>query len=512
MITDVSLWFASNNVGSYTTIFEIDNENKDEEFLCPVCCSKVIPKGIKEDSLVSAHFAHMDASKCTAESIIHWCYKNNFLLKDTHFQIINREDNKAIDYICDKIYIEKQQKKNGLIYKPDVTVITTTGETIFFEMNYKNKKRVENYINTWLEFNCTVVEVDIKTLLQLNNDKNVFEFKPIFHNGKCYGKVSIKKKAYDNILNLKQKVYQKRSNIAKDFVNRLDWFWRDIANYKMNNIGIDTLCYSLDYLLSNTDEEDKDLIFDIVEKFKCNNVLEDYEEYKENIITSYLDELFANKGIPKWYTYNIYADYNNPHVTISGKQSYSIYQNFNLYNSTTDELILNIKSYMNDNYENVYDNYIDLNGRYKYSKYLGEDTIYLSIAYLNHVNSNQSEFWRKLDRYDFIKAIDRIKNVKLKIEQYILEMNQSMKENKDKTISKLNKCLEYSNSEIDKEISNILYPISCVIKDSNNRNTYIVLNPDFTKNSNGRTERWLINDFIDILHSIGIYNIVNHKI
>ena len=42
-------------------------------------------------------------------------------------------------------------------------------------MNYKNKKRVEDYINIWLEFNCTVVEIDIKTLLQLNSDKNIFE-------------------------------------------------------------------------------------------------------------------------------------------------------------------------------------------------------------------------------------------------------------------------------------------------------------------------------------------------
>ena len=74
-INEVKLWFARNQKDEIITINEA---NKNNEYHCALCGSQVIPKAL-ESIQVQPHFAHIDASKCTSEHMIHWWFKNKLL-------------------------------------------------------------------------------------------------------------------------------------------------------------------------------------------------------------------------------------------------------------------------------------------------------------------------------------------------------------------------------------------------------------------------------------------------
>lgn len=509
MLTDVALWFARNKDNKYSTIFEIDDNNKDQTYTCPVCLSKVIPKGIKESSQVSSHFAHLDASKCNAESLIHWCYKNNFLIVGGEFGIIDRETGHTTSYVCKSIAIEKQISKDGLNYRPDVTVETATGETIFFEMNYRNRKKTEDYINVWLALNCTVIEVDIKALLQLNSNGDIFLFNPIFDKGKCYGRVSKNKRANDNIIHLKESVYKKRSDIAKDFVNNLDWFWRDLANYKLNKCGIDVLHLSLDYLIQNIDDEDdRRLLFEIIGKFKCNQILETYNDYKWQIIEPIIKGIFERISFSNWYSFSLGTTCRTgleddvPRVQILGKgRHYPKCFDFDKY--SVEDIVQNVENYIAEDYKSLIFEYMTSHSSYKFPQYFDDKEIHLSVSY--HQNGIY------LARYDFVYNTQRLKELKSKVEKYKANQNYLVLEKGYTTARKINKEIKYTDEQLNCELYKALYPIIYIVNHSKDKEISIRLNPDFTKDENGRTRRWIIKDFIEELELLNIENIANDK-
>ena len=194
MNTEVVLWFARNSKGNIKIINEVKN-NKDTYF-CPLCNSEVIPKAIKNDAKVAPHFAHIDKSKCTSESMIHWWFKNKFLESGDSFIV---KTDKEYKYICKEILIEQIYKTKFGEYNPDITIITETGETIYFEMNYTNKKKLEDYLDKWSDLGNIVVEVDIKSLMQANYGENTYVFKALFYQGKCLNMNKTDKQYYEII-------------------------------------------------------------------------------------------------------------------------------------------------------------------------------------------------------------------------------------------------------------------------------------------------------------------------
>ena len=504
----MALWFAKENDNDYVTIFDIDNDNKHKEYICPVCSSKVIPKCIKEDRQKSPHFAHRDASKCNTESLIHWCYKNNFLVSGGEFKIEDRENKIFHTYVCAEVLVEQQYKVGDKIYKPDVTVITTSGETIYFEMNYKNKKKIEDYVSIWLELNKTVVEIDVKNLLQLNQNVNVFSFKPIFFNGKCYGKTSKKSKVLEDIIQLKENVYIKKSNaIARKFVKNFDWLWRDIANYKLNKTNIEDLFYSLDYLVDKSDEEEFELIEDILTKSKCSNVLKNYFEYKQKIVEKFMLELFDNTDISNWYKFGI--NNNCVNITTVDKNSYdNKYFHFN--ELSVDLMMENINKYVSDRsiLESFIKKYIERNIKFKYPTLSEDKRVYLSVD--NRDYNKQYGKYKNLSRFNFIQAIEKLEIIRDKIDIVLEKKIEALMQNVDKykTFRYIRTIAE--NKDINKEIERVLYPLLYTINNTESEVVNIILNAHFTKDNDGRTRRWLIEDFLKILNDFGM-KIKNHN-
>lgn len=100
---NVKLWFAKTKNETIITIDEINEENKHNSYSCPVCGSKLKPKALKS-KIMTYHFAHVDASKCNSETMIHWWFKHKFIEKGDQFTVISDEER---TYVCKNILVEK---------------------------------------------------------------------------------------------------------------------------------------------------------------------------------------------------------------------------------------------------------------------------------------------------------------------------------------------------------------------------------------------------------------------
>jgi hypothetical protein len=286
---DVQLFWAKDENNDIAIIYDLQEQDRYKKYSCPICGSEVKPvaiEGMTKDgkvAQVTGHFSHFDASKCSSESAIHYWFKNKMLINGDSFIIKTDTDN---EYKCKDVLIEQSYSTEYGVYIPDITVLTECGQTIYFEMNYTNKKKVADYLDKWLELKNPVVEVDLKMLSNAMFNKTQYEFKPLFYEGKCF---NTKKSDpyYDTVGQHKEKLYRNYT-ISEDIKNRLkklDWFWLETINYKKGETNIEQLIDYIDY----ADQEDRELLFLILSKKRCLPIYEDYINYKV--------ELFEKLGL-----------------------------------------------------------------------------------------------------------------------------------------------------------------------------------------------------------------------
>lgn len=287
----MNLWFAKNQYDNLVTIDDINDENKKNTYSCPMCSSSVIPKATKSIK-VTPYFAHVDVSKCNSETMIHFWFKNKFLERGNSFTVIS---DKERHYICKEVLVEESYEAADKIYRPDVTVLTECGNIIYFEMDYSNKKKIEDYLDIWLDLKNIVVEVDIKKLM--DKDK-VPTFKALFYEGKCF---NTKKNDlyYNTIGKYKEEKFKCGTwdNELKERIKRLDWFWNDVIKYKKGEVNIEQIVNLLD---SIEDKSEKELIHVILNKPKCIDIIKDCIEYK----TDKEYDLIISKISKKYDQYN----------------------------------------------------------------------------------------------------------------------------------------------------------------------------------------------------------------
>ncbi|MDD4778985.1 MAG: hypothetical protein PHT02_00080 [Tissierellia bacterium] len=263
---NVTLWFAKDNNDKIITIDEINDNNKNDTYLCPMCGSNLIPKATKSKK-VSSHFAHIDASKCNSETMIHWWFKNKFLIEGDKFVV---KSDLEREYVCKEVLIEQSINVRDKVYRPDVIILTECGKTIYFEMDYTNKKKLEDYIDMWLELKNIVVEVDIKQLMLKNR---VPVFKALFYNSKCF--INKEDINYYNRVNKYKNEFETKDNYEfyKSDLEKLNWIWTDIKKYKNSEINIYELIELIQEIETN---ECRKILLDLLKKLKCNNIIDDY--------------------------------------------------------------------------------------------------------------------------------------------------------------------------------------------------------------------------------------------
>lgn len=291
MNNDVQLWFANNERNEIKIINEVSKED-GHTYTCPLCNSEL---SLKQGSINQWHFAHVDKSKCSSESMYHFWIKNKLIQKGDKFKI---ESDITSEYVCKDILVEESFKlSNGKEYRPDLTIVTDTDEIIYFEMNYSNVKKLEDYLDIWIELGNIVVEVDVKTLINTQNDRLPM-FKAKYYNGKCFNVKRTNSTYYNIIGKYKESLIQQGlyKNNEKN-IKQLDWFWKDIARYKQGEVNIQ---YMVDLIDNIIGDEEKQVIKKILNKPTCSKLNGDYIKFK-------LSKIY-NKLLSMLHENNIYND------------------------------------------------------------------------------------------------------------------------------------------------------------------------------------------------------------
>lgn len=290
-LNNVALWFSKDEEGSLVTIDKLKKDYSGK-YHCPLCGSEVIPKAINSDC-ISAHFAHIDKSKCCGETIVHWWVKNELIKNGDEFTIYTDKVNK---FICNSIEIEKVYVTKNGCYKPDITIVSECGKIIFVEINVSNKKNTNQYWDMWKELNNMVVEFNVRDVI---NEGNVVKinnnFKAIYYEGKVFiDKDDLDYKKYKSSIT---------SNLGEEFIgslNNVDWFIDDIYKYNKGIIDINELEAGYDEAVHLGEK--------VVEKMyknnRCSNALKEIISYRDNMLVDIKNEISNEFKIETWCSNN----------------------------------------------------------------------------------------------------------------------------------------------------------------------------------------------------------------
>jgi len=251
-----------NKDGEYIHIRKANNE---DEYKCPCCGAKIKARAMESDK-VQPHFYHSEGSECNKENIAHWIYKNWLFNSGCKF-IINK-DGINEEYQVNSIDIEKLYNTKFGVYKPDITVTTSCGKIIYFEINYSNKKDVDDYFCKWNELGNDVVEVNVRELINADLNHSTPTFSVIYSDGDYLKKYE--KKSRDDIYRNTIKVY-KEAVAESDYENckrrfeQLDWFWIILQKYKLMKISEDEVLTHY----SQLNLEDMTFCYLIAKRLKC---------------------------------------------------------------------------------------------------------------------------------------------------------------------------------------------------------------------------------------------------
>ncbi|MFJ3388782.1 hypothetical protein [Lysinibacillus sp. NPDC086135] len=284
---NVNLWFARDNHGEITTILNSNNENT---YTCPICNSEVIPKAL-ESKQITPHFAHIDRNKCSNESMLHFWFKHKFIEQGDTFTITADEKH---TYTCNDFKTEVTYQLDSGTYRPDIVVETECGNEVMFEMANTNKKKVQDYIDRWIELDKIVVEVDIPSL---TNETKIKEFKALYYKGKCFN-FNKRDGGYYNVIGKLKEEMMSNSEYDIEIARKLNWFWDEICKYENNEI------ISLDemYLFLETmNQKEFVIIKQALNKRKSNEIIKGYvdklnkklkEEQRKKV--KYIEDSFLN--------------------------------------------------------------------------------------------------------------------------------------------------------------------------------------------------------------------------
>ena len=264
---NINLWFAKNENGEIVTIDKIDKDYEGK-YYCPLCGSEVIPKATSS-KMVTPHFAHIDRSRCSGESIVHYWTKNELVKKDDVIEIIADETRQVM---IKDIEFEKSYDTPYGIYRPDITLTTYKNETVFVEVNYTNKKKAENYYLKWKHLKNIVLEFNVKNIYS-EKDNSIFisnSFEAIYYDGLEF-LIDKEDNEYTS--------YVKSLKVDSNKINELEWFIDDIYKYNNQLITIDEFTESVLSIIGEVKNED--FIIDVYKSRKCQNSIMGAIQYIE---------------------------------------------------------------------------------------------------------------------------------------------------------------------------------------------------------------------------------------
>ena len=273
----------------FANLIHVQKANKDNNYLCP-CCGGIVKPRALDSTKEQSHYYHV-TGKCTKESQLHFFCKNWLFKNGSQFYI---EDEL---YTVQSIEVEKQYDTEFGKYIPDITVHTTFGKDIFFEMFFSNRKTGDDYFCKWYELGNDVVEIDIKEYMFKINEDMIPKFKYLYHDGICYSKSYIKRDTYaSTIAKVKRNLSRQEILNYKIRIAKLDSFWQLIVK---NESKEDIL-----KAVSEMIYDDMVLCYSIIKRKHCVSYLKD--EVKNLINQKVISEVRKKIDLP--YDGNVYFD------------------------------------------------------------------------------------------------------------------------------------------------------------------------------------------------------------
>ena len=391
---NINLWFANDKDNKTIFAKDLTPEIKHNKYTCPICGGLVRPKTGEK---MSWHYAHINAEDCNSETIVHWFVKHELLKVGDNFKVNINEEIK--EYECKEIIKEKEYNTQYGIYKPDLTVVTTTNEVIYIEIANTNKKKIKDFIDMWKELGNTVIEFKVREVLDGNK---IDIFNSIWYVGKEYNE---QLKELRQVCNKEKEKYE----FTKEQVEQIDWLIDDICKYNNGLIEIDELS---DEIQCIENEKQRQLVCNIVRNKKCGTVLEDYVEYNENRIINLSERFDVLVEIPNRIYDRIYGYYKttvklyNKNIKLKKDiiDTYKYLNNLNysliLINTLNIENIINLDSIICGKIVNLQYNTFDSIENNIYS--------YVDDYYKNEKIKKLKE---KIKRYLALKLVNKFKNI-----------------------------------------------------------------------------------------------------
>lgn len=272
-LNNVSLPFALDKKGNYIYIKDADRETK---YYCPCCNKEVNTIAINDDIdyIMPPHYRHYPNQSCSGESLAHWVYKMWLFDKGSQFYVSNGL--KKDLHIVKSINIENTYTTDYGGYRPDLTITTTYDKIFYFELNFSNPKRSNDYFCKWSQLNNDVIEVDVKKLLKESLNNKIPTFRLIYSEGICFDDKYNKRDTFAGIAN---KLHIRKEEIKRqDMLNykiiweKLDWFFDSIKMYKAMKSTMDDVLNSF----RDVPFEEKEYCFEIIRKITCINNNDDF--------------------------------------------------------------------------------------------------------------------------------------------------------------------------------------------------------------------------------------------
>lgn len=242
----------------FANLIHVNKAEKEKDYYCP-CCGGIVKPRALESTKEQSHYYHI-TGKCTKESQLHFFCKNWLFGKGSKFYINNNL------FEVDSVDIEKTWVTEFGDYRPDVTVYTTSGNVIYFEMFFSNRKSGDDYFCKWDALKNDVVEINIKEYMVKTDKYTIPVFKYLYHDGICYSKVYEKKDLYaTTIAKIKQELTRQKVLNYKARIEQLDWFWQKTRN---NESKEEILAIVL-----NMEYEDMVSCYEIIKRKHCMSYL-----------------------------------------------------------------------------------------------------------------------------------------------------------------------------------------------------------------------------------------------
>ena len=458
----------------FANLIHVKKANKDNNYFCPCCGGNVKPRAL-DSTKEQSHYYHV-TGKCTKESQLHFFCKNWLFDEGSKFYV----DDSLFE--VESIEIEKPYDTPFGKYIPDVTVHTTTGIDIYFEMFFTNRKTGDDYFCKWDYLGNDVVEVNIKEYMFKTDADTIPTFTYLYHDGNCYSKPYIKRDLYANtIARIKRELTRQKVLNYKARIEQLDWFWQEIRNNKSREEILN--------VISEMDYEDMISCYEIIKRKQCVSYLKNdvlnminqkvISEVREELDLPYDENVYFDLEHIKGRTYKIgiRLDINTDHIIYN--KMYIPYDNsirkfpkivFSKNILNKDEIVLiesDIKK-INDKYEEVlqikenileYDNKLAVfeeNSQYKVRMNNG---LYTVIE-----ENTEGKIKTVLEKY-YISYLD--------IDSLIFEIKNKVKEEKDKKL--INDILENIECKSLIQELNGYKGLDCYVDLKYEKNAYVVL-------------------------------------